>query len=353
MKRLLPILVIGILILGGFGASALSISKIKEKSTLLFDDVLDQSQTVMTENTAIPVGNIPIPDNPIYVQVAQSFIPTKEILTRLELFIGKNSTAIYPLSVSIREELTEDDLTVIDIDPSLVPTEDYDWVEIDFDDITVLPGSTYYIVALTENVTDNYYAWGANNDSESYPYGCTWYSLNEGANWTNESASSSYPSTNDAFSNQGAQPIFEGDLTWDMCFKTYGQDNSAPETPVITGETNGKTGRTYTYCIETAVDPDGDEIYVYWDWGDGTNSGWLGPYASGEQICTDHSWSEDGTYTVKAKLRDEYGAESDWGTLSVTMPVNQQISNSHSVFTQILQQILGQIIMSRMGINTQ
>lgn len=121
-------------------------------------------------------------------------------------------------------------------------------------------------------------------------------------------------------------------LSW-----TGGEDNP-PETPIITGETNGKVGEEYTYCIDTVVDPDGDIIYVYWDWGDGTNSGWLGPYASGEQSCADHSWSEEGTYTVGALLKDEHGVLSEWGYLEVTMPKNKMITNSLAL--QILEWLI-------------
>jgi len=114
----------------------------------------------------------------------------------------------------------------------------------------------------------------------------------------------------------------------DVVLSWTGGENNPPEIPIITGETNGKVGEEYTYCIDTVVDPDGDSLYVYWDWGDGTNSGWLGPYASGEQVCANHSWSEKGTYTVGARLKDEYGALSEWGTLVVTMPKNKMTTNS-------------------------
>jgi hypothetical protein len=53
-----------------------------------------------------------------------------------------------------------------------------------------------------------------------------------------------------------------------------------------------------------ATDPDGDAVYYYFDWGDGGNSGWLGPYASGASGCKDHSYSSEGTYTIKAKAKD-------------------------------------------------
>lgn len=46
--------------------------------------------------------------------------------------------------------------------------------------------------------------------------------------------------------------------------------------------------------------------------GDGTNSGWLGPYGSGETVCADHSWDMNGTYEIRVKAKDEDGLESPW-----------------------------------------
>ena len=111
-----------------------------------------------------------------------------------------------------------------------------------------------------------------------------------------------------------------------------GEDNP-PDIPIISGETNGEVGEEYEYCIDAVIDPDGDSVWVFWDWGDGTDSGWLGPYASGEQACANHSWDEEGDYTIKARLKDDYGALSDWGYLEVTMPRNKIL---HNVFLQRL-----------------
>jgi hypothetical protein len=60
---------------------------------------------------------------------------------------------------------------------------------------------------------------------------------------------------------------------------------------------------------------------VYFDWGDGTNTGWIGPFNSGHELTVNHTWTKRGTYTIKAKAMDNYSAESGWGTLSVTMPL--------------------------------
>lgn len=92
--------------------------------------------------------------------------------------------------------------------------------------------------------------------------------------------------------------------------------NSPPSKPIINGPTSGRLGVVYTYTINLA-DPDCDNMYYYVEWGDKTNSGWLGPYASGARVSISHSWSQKGTFIVKAKAKDIYGAESDGGSLKV------------------------------------
>jgi len=92
-----------------------------------------------------------------------------------------------------------------------------------------------------------------------------------------------------------------------------------PETPIIIGPTSGVVGEELTFCINPVVDPEGDEIYVFWDWDDGTTTDWQGPYPSGTEICKTHTWTKKGTYTIKAKLKD-HEAESEWGTLEVVIP---------------------------------
>jgi len=96
-------------------------------------------------------------------------------------------------------------------------------------------------------------------------------------------------------------------------------DNNPPATPTITGSVKGKPGVTYLYTFET-TDPETDDIFYYIDWGDNTTTGWLGSYPAGVQKSALHSWSQKGAYIIKIKAKDTWGAESDWGTLSVTIP---------------------------------
>jgi len=48
-----------------------------------------------------------------------------------------------------------------------------------------------------------------------------------------------------------------------------------------------------------------------------------------EQVFEKHIWYESGDYTIKAKLRDENGMESDWGYLEITMPKSRPRYSPH------------------------
>jgi outer membrane protein assembly factor BamB len=97
-----------------------------------------------------------------------------------------------------------------------------------------------------------------------------------------------------------------------------------PSIPTINGPSSGKAKQNYNYTI-VSTDSEVNDISYYVNWGDGTNTGWIGPYDSGEEQTVSHTWDKKGTYTIQAKAKDGYGAESNWGTLSVTMPFSYNI----------------------------
>lgn len=101
--------------------------------------------------------------------------------------------------------------------------------------------------------------------------------------------------------------------------------NDAPDIPTISGPGTGGPGKNYLFKMQT-TDINGDDVYYFIDWGDNTTTEWIGPFASGTQATTTHSWSEEGTYTVKVKAKDTAGDESDWGTMDVVMPFTYRFS---------------------------
>ncbi len=98
-------------------------------------------------------------------------------------------------------------------------------------------------------------------------------------------------------------------------------ENLPPEVPERpTGETNGKIGTNYTYSTVT-TDPDDDQVYYQWKWGDGETSTWLGPFDSGVSHQAKHSWDTKGSYEIQVRSKDIHNATSDWSDpLPVKMP---------------------------------
>ena len=86
---------------------------------------------------------------------------------------------------------------------------------------------------------------------------------------------------------------------------------AGPYPPEITGPTEGDIGKEYEYTVVTTDPADGD--VSYWvDWGDGSAEEWIGPFASGEEVKVRHTWYENGTYSIRAKARNEDNVEGGW-----------------------------------------
>ncbi len=113
----------------------------------------------------------------------------------------------------------------------------------------------------------------------------------------------------------------------------YSFENEPPSAPDISGSVHGRLGKKYDYTF-TTIDPDGDAIYYYVEWGDKTNSGWVGPYNSFEEVIISHRWLFQGSYIIGSKVKDIYGAESNWTTLTVIMPKNKSIDKPFLNFLQ-------------------
>jgi hypothetical protein len=108
-----------------------------------------------------------------------------------------------------------------------------------------------------------------------------------------------------------------GDI-WLIKTDENGDVTNSPDKPTITGKTKGAINTSYDYTIHT-IDPDQDDVKYYIEWGDNTTT-MTGLNGSGDEVIVSHTWDTEGTYNVKVKAIDEYYAESDWATLTVTMP---------------------------------
>jgi len=88
--------------------------------------------------------------------------------------------------------------------------------------------------------------------------------------------------------------------------------NYYPDVPAIPyGPKEGDAGEELVY-VTTSFDPDGDDLFYWFDWGNGNNSGWVGPFESNEIANASYIWPEGGDFEIKVKVKDEYGAESKY-----------------------------------------
>ena len=290
-RKLIGILVVTLLI-----ATTISVAETSRN-----DDQLDQSQEQF--------------DNYLYLVaeeywMAQSFKPTMPTLTRVELLLYEWNNVFYEVTVSIRESLDGSDLTQITLAPEGFLSS-AQWIEFDFPDIFITPGVTYYIVCCADEGSPEWlkcYGWGFCSDGASYPNG-------------------------NVFNNNVDNGFSWGETSGDLCFRTYGIPNEPPLKPEIQGILNGKAGEEYSYTL-VATDPENNNLYYYVEWGDGNITEWFGPHTSGEQVTASHTYAEEGAYTIKAKVKDIHGAQSEWATLEVSMPKNKAINTPFLQFLE-------------------
>ncbi|VVB62297.1 Beta-propeller repeat protein [uncultured archaeon] len=154
--------------------------------TVIPTEVLDQQQTKYTNKYSFYGVN----------WLGQSFIPTATRLTHAEVYIGRTNTLSSDLVLSIRSSPTGPD-QVIALKPAAEIPTTTNWVHFEFNDLTVIPGTTYYLILRTYAGDKlNYYYWGYGTNTP-YTNGMMWVSNNAGFIWTSF-------------------------LKYDFCFKTYG-----------------------------------------------------------------------------------------------------------------------------------
>jgi len=115
----------------------------------------------------------------------------------------------------------------------------------------------------------------------------------------------------------------------------YPTCNVPPNKPIINGPSSGKPGIEYEYSFNS-TDLNDDPVMYIVDWDD-DNTNWTEYSDSGEDIILKHTWSEKGTYKVKAKAIDIHDAESSWGELTVTIPRNKSYDYNFKILNWLFE----------------
>jgi hypothetical protein len=182
------------------------------------------------------------------------------------------------------------------------------------------------------------------NDTEGDAFSWTIHCSNGhttgGTNATNETESISFSGLTNSTTYKvyvnATDPTGSGLYT--RKWYTFTTTSPPPSTPTIDGPSSGKVRESYIYNF-IAVDPDGDDVYYWIEWGDGSPvTGWIGPYHSGQVVIVSHTFSKKGILTIKCQAKDSYDSLSDWGQLKVTMPT--ETAYSTSLFFELIERIM-------------
>ncbi|RLF57442.1 MAG: hypothetical protein DRN27_07775 [Thermoplasmata archaeon] len=125
------------------------------------------------------------------------------------------------------------------------------------------------------------------------------------------------------------------------CINNFSQ--LPPLKPFIYGPnycTNG-IDYEYEYLIYTK-DINGDDVYFYVDWNDGTECEWIGPYESGEEVILKKTWNEYGTHMITVVAKDSNGQVSHIKEFSLIIRtiINIDRDNAlHSLFGKLFNQL--------------
>lgn len=104
--------------------------------------------------------------------------------------------------------------------------------------------------------------------------------------------------------------------------------NHPPDAPTLEGPRTGAVGTPYYYTA-CASDPDGDDLYYTFDWGDGCMCTVACRFASGEPCTACHCWDTCSIYPVRACAADEHRCYGAWcDPVPVVMPKRMLVWSS-------------------------
>jgi hypothetical protein len=234
--------------------------------------------------------------------LAQSFIPSIDSLTRLELYVSRLGSPPGDLKISIRSSLTGGDLSTMSVSPGSIPTS-AGWVSFDIPDITVTIGSTYYIVINTSGggSASNSYRFGFCSGNP-YPNGMFYYSGNAGGTWYDYSS-------------------------YDLSFRTYGGGGPPPSPALSYSPSSHDFGSILAGVTDSTT-------FDIWNSGTGTltyslseSCGWITSVSPGSGSSTgehdtitvniDTTGLADGDYSCNVDITSDGGS----GTFTVDVSV--------------------------------
>ncbi|MEM4601918.1 MAG: PKD domain-containing protein, partial [Desulfurococcaceae archaeon] len=100
--------------------------------------------------------------------------------------------------------------------------------------------------------------------------------------------------------------VYKGQTTSVTGVYTQIPQNKPPVAKLSASATTIQTGDVVTFDASMSYDPEGSTLIYFFDYGDGSNSGWV----SSPRIT--HKYTAIGVFYAKVKVKDSQGLESDW-----------------------------------------
>jgi hypothetical protein len=205
-------------------------------------------------------------------------------------------------------------------------------------------GPSFGIVGVSYNFNTS----STDPDYNDIQYGWDWDNDDEVDDWSDFYFSNTICNMNHTWYAVGehslkvkARDIFGNESDWSESFIINIEMDPANNPPVVpynfNGPVTGTTGIYYNYSARS-IDPDNDDIFYLFDWGDGNDSDWLGPFKTGEICLISNNWTEEGTYEIKVKAKDIFNLESEWSdSLHISVPRNNQVNSLQILFQKIIE----------------
>jgi len=107
-----------------------------------------------------------------------------------------------------------------------------------------------------------------------------------------------------------------------------------PFPPSITGPNGGKKEVSYTFNFNS-INPDGDDLRFFIDWGDGGSN--ITEYElQGINVPVAHTWVKDGVYTITAYAQDTFGLNGPASTKAFKVTRKKALQNT--IFFHLFEQ---------------
>lgn len=143
-----------------------------------------------------------------------------------------------------------------------------------------------------------------------------------------------YPLTSCCYDSYLDLPDAHDDINFRLNYSLHsltGDGNIPPNYPAFTRYSYEIAAGEFPFQL-FLIDANKDDIQVQIDWGDGSRTGWLGPFASRSVATVPHTFVEEGEYRITARTQDSRGTESQWCD-SVRVRVDNAVPVELSAFS--------------------